>query len=456
MRGRDIVTANNIVNKSNKQQIKKIWALAWPVMTGQFLHTLMVIADMWFIAGLGSVEAAAAGTSISVIGVIHVLPFLIATGVIALVSRFTGANDQENIKAITINGILLSVIIGLITTVIVYSSIDKILWIFGEANINVLEQSKIYIKVALIGVPFFFYNATARGIIQATGDTKNPVKIFILMNITNILFDYIFIVLLNRGIGGAAFATVIAEIGGFILMSLLVLKNIYSWKVSGIVDTVQLKLTTSLRILKIGIYSVLQMITRPLTGLVMYRIVLAQGVAAGAAFGIGGRLFNFVFIFLTGLGTAMSVLVGQSLGQKNLEAAEEIVKQGMKLALLNMLIFAIPFFIFPQYLMGAFVDDIEVIKVGVDYLRICYLGVIFVVFPFVFGSAFTGAGDTFPPMLASVLGNWGIKIPIAYILTGIYNFGTNGVWIAISLSVVIEALVIIIWFSKGKWKEKSI
>ncbi|SCY97420.1 MATE family efflux transporter [Alkaliphilus peptidifermentans] len=446
----------NYLAKTNQKQIKRIWALAWPVMVGQFLHTMMVMADMWFIARLGSLEAAAAGTSTSVIGVIQVLPFLIATGVIALVSRFSGAKDEENIKSITINGMILSILVGFMVTFLFYYSINDVLKIFGEVNEGVMAQAKVYLGIALFGIPFFFYNATSKAIIQATGDTKNPVKIFILMNVTNILLDYIFIMVLKRGIGGAALATVISEVLGFTLMSLLVFKNIFGNRIRTFIDAMQFKFNTSLRILKIGLYSVLQMITRPLTGLVMYRIVLAQGVAAGAAFGIGGRLFNFVFIFLAGLGTAMSVLVGHNLGQKDTAGADEIVKQGMRLALLNMLVFSIPFFVFPEYLMRAFVDDVEVIKVGVEYLRICYLGVIFVIFPFVFGSAFTGAGDTFPPMLASILGNWGVKIPIAYILTNMYSLGTNGVWIAISLSVVVEALVMIVWFYRGKWKEKSI
>jgi len=198
------------------------------------------------------------------------------------------------------------------------------------------------------------------------------------------------------------------------------------------------------------------MVTRPITGLIMYRVVLEQGINAGAAFGIGGRLFNFVFIFLAGLGTAMSVLVGQNLGKKDIKSAEDVVKQGLKLAIFNKIVFAIPFFIFPKYLMGAFIDDPEVIQVGVEYLRICYLGILFVIFPNVMGAAFMGAGDTFPPMVASIVGNWIVKIPFAYLLTRTFPMGATGVWIAISLSVVVEALIILGWFAKGKWKEKQI
>jgi len=239
-------------------------------------------------------------------------------------------------------------------------------------------------------------------------------------------------------------------------MTGLTFKNIFDSSFKMVIEHLSLRVDTAVRILKIGGYAVMQMITRPFTGLIMYRLVLAQGVAAGAAFGIGGRMFNFVFIFLAGLGTALSVMVGQSLGRKDIEGAKVLIKQGMILAAINMLVFAIPFYFFPDAFMRFFVDDPEVVRIGVNYLRITYTGVLFAVFNVVFGSAFAGAGDTFPPMLASLVGNWVIKIPLAYLLTAFFHMDSNGVWIAIGLSVIVESIVLAIWFGRGKWQHKKI
>ncbi len=442
--------------KGDEEIIKKIWFLAWPLIVGQFLHTLMILADLWFIAKLGSLETAAVSISTAIIGVIQVLPFLIATGAIALVARATGSKDEAAVKRVSMQSLVLSLIIGAITLAVLFLNIDNTLKIYGATDATVLLEAKKYIRIALLGLPFFFFNASAKSIIQATGDTKNPVKVFLIMNIMNIALDYIFIFIFNMGIGGAALATTLSEVTAFILMLLLIIKNIFDFDAVAMLHFIRPELKTVKRIFSIGGYSLLHMITRPLTGLILYRIVLKQGIAAGAAFGIGQRLFNFVFIFLAGLGTAMSVLVGQSLGRQDTPEAENVVKQGMKLAVYNMLIFSIPFFIFPYFLMRFFVEDIEVIKVGVDYLRICYAGVLFVIFPNVLGGAFIGAGDTFPPMLASVVANWLVKLPFAYLLSIMLDLGTSGVWIAISLSVVAEAVVVLVWFRFGKWKEKII
>lgn len=438
------------------REVRKIWKLAWPVMVGQLLHTLMVTADMWFISQIGSTEAAAAGSASSLIGVIQVMPFLISAGTIALVARYTGAEEPEEIQNITGSGLIVSLISGIIFMTLSYMNMTGLLGIFGEADGLVLSLARDYVWVALMGLPFFFINATARAVVQATGDTKNPVKVFIFANVLNIGLDYVFIMVLGYGIKGAAAATVISEITASVWMLALVGTHVYNRHLTAILNSLKLNVDWIKRILKIGRYAALHQITRPFTGLIMFRIVLEISVDAGAAFGIGGRMFNFVFIFLAGLGTAMSVMVGQALGRQDLDEVDRLIRHGIGLALINMIVFAIPFYLVPEWIMGFFVKDPSVISIGANYLRITYTGVIFVAFSTVHGSAFSGAGDTFPPMLASIIGNWGVKIPLAFLLTRHFNWGANGVWFAISISVIVEAFIVALWFKKGQWKYRNV
>jgi len=172
---------------------------------------------------------------------------------------------------------------------------------------------------------------------------------------------------------------------------------------------------------------------------------------------IGGDCTNFTSqVLLAGLNMAISVLTGQSLGKKDSRAVEETVGDGIKLAAINMVVFAIPYFIFAKYLMLLFTQDLSVVSIGIHYLRITYAGILFVIFPMVYGGVFVGSGDTAPPMIASLVANWGFKLPFAYIFSQIFAMGANGVWLAISLSVICEAAIIAFWFRKGKWKEKNI
>ena len=443
----------------NKKRIKVIWSLAWPLMISQILQTLLQIVDMWFISRIeiNTVSIiAAVGYGTSILGVIIVFSQLIATGSLSLIARKTGEKDDREVLNITEQSLLLAFFVGMLISLICYYFSEEILYIFGVEGI-VKDYAIIYFKIVLIGVPFTFFNLTGRAILQSTGDSKTPMMIFILMNIINILLDPILIFGFSNfkgfGFSGAATATTISNIIAFIFMVFFLGKRLFKGDIKKVLANFKIDVKTMANILKIGFFSAIQAVSRPITGIFMYRIASYSGTNAVAAFTVGGRMFNLVFIFLMGLNMSVSVLVGQNIGKRNKEEAKGIINDGVKLGFLNTILFLIPYFLFAKYLMAFFVDDIDVINIGVNYLRITYIGVIFVVFQVVYGGAFVGAGKTMPPMIASIISNWGFKLPFAYIFSKILNLGANFVWIAISLSVIVESIIIIIWFKKNKIKE---
>ncbi|WP_120168427.1 MATE family efflux transporter [Thermohalobacter berrensis] len=444
----------------SKKRIHLIWKLAWPVMLSQILQTLFEIADMYFISNIGIIEAVAAtGISTSIIGVLIVFSQLIATGTIALISRKTGENDIDGVLNISKQALILAFIIGLILSVLIYIYSQNIINIF-KVDKNVEKYALIYLKIVLLSIPFIFLNLTGRAVLQAQGDAKTPMIIFALMNILNIILDpaliYGFLIIPKIGYSGAAIATATSNIIASFFMLYVINKKVFNIGLTNIIRNLQINIHIMFRILKIGFYSAIQAISRPITGLVMYKIANYAGTNAVAAFTIGVKMFNLVFIFLTGLNMSISVLTGQNLGKKDLNTVEEVVKDGLKLALANMIVFLIPYFLFAKQLMMFFTSDISVINIGVNYLRITYVGIVFVIFPIVYGGAFVGAGDTAPPMVASLVANWIFKIPFAYIFSEILGIGANGVWLAISLSVIFEAIIVTVWFKKGKWKCKEV
>ncbi|KPU26632.1 hypothetical protein TR13x_09060 [Caloranaerobacter sp. TR13] len=443
----------------NNSRLKIIWGLAWPVMVSQILQTLLQIIDMFFVSNIGVNEAAAAGIGTSIIGVIIVVTQLIATGTIALISRKTGEKDEKGVLEVTGQALILSVTVGILISALSFSLSTSIIKLFG-LEAQVAKNSINYLKIVSLSIPFVFFNLTGRAILQAKGDTKTPMLIFGLMNLINIILDPILIYGLfyfpKFMFVGAPLATAISNVFASVLMFKTILRKIFNNELKKYLQVLSIRISLIGKILKIGSYSALQAIARPITGLVMYKIANYSGTKAVAAFTIGGRMFNLVFIFLAGLNLSISVLIGQNLGKQDIKAAETIVKDGIKLALINMIIFSLPYFVLAKYLMFIFTKDIQVINIGVNYLRIVYIGVIFVIYPVVYGGAFVGAGDTAPPMIASLLANLCFKLPMAYILSKVFNMGANGVWIAISLSVLLEAAIIIYYFRLEKWKYKKV
>ncbi len=437
--------------------IKKIFKLAGPVMLGMILQSLLGTVDMWFISQLGTNEASAASLGGSASGVIFVMSALVSAGTIALITRSFGEGDEIAVKSISGESILLSALIGIIVSLVCFSNTSKIIEVMFKTNSTTTVLTSEYLRVIFIGMFLVYLNTTMRTILHALGDTITPLYIFGASNIINIILDWLFIYGFGWGLRGAAIATVSSRTISFVIITFIIVKKIYGNSIKDFLHYTRLSIKNSSRILRIGIWDCIQQVARPLTGMLMFRIVYKAGKNAGtAAFGIGGQLFNYTFIFLVGLSVAISIMVGHSLGRKDTEEVEKLIKEGLKLACINMTIFAIPYLIVPKWIIGAFINDPEVIGIGVNYLRIIYAGLLFVIFTMIFGGVFKGAGDTLPPMIASLVANVVFKLPIAYVLSIILDYGTNGVWIAVSLSVIVEAAIISIYFRMGKWKEKVI
>ncbi|MEK6266846.1 MAG: MATE family efflux transporter [Clostridium sp.] len=452
--GRNIL---NIINKKLNSDIKQIIMLSWPVMVGMILQSFLGTVDTYFITKLGTSQAAAAGLSNSASNVIFVMSTLVSAGTIALVSRSYGEGNMEAVKKLSGESFLLSAIFGITLSIICYLNTANIInGIFHpEANVAALAQQ--YLSIIFMGTLFVFLNSVLRTIIQSLGDTLTPLIVFGIANIINAILDPFFMLTLNLGIKGAAMATVISMIFSCAAITVIIVKKLYNSSISKFISSMRLEFKNSIRILKIGGWACIQQVARPITGMFMFSLVYVVGGREGtAAFAIGGQLFNYTFIFLVGLSTAISIMVGQSLGRGDVHGCDKIIKEGLKLASFNMILFSIPYLIFPEAIMRLFINDQLVINTGVQYLKIVYIGLAFVVPTIIYGGVFQGAGDTFPPMISSIISNVVLKLPIAYLLAKTFNMGTNGVWIAVSLSVIIESAIMILYFKTNKWKEKVI
>lgn len=442
---------------NHHSEIKQIFKLSWPVMLAMILQSMLGTVDLYFISKLGTSQSAAASLSNSASGIIFVISTLVSAGTIALVARSFGEGDIDAVRKFSGQSLMLSVIVGVILSFICYLNTENIIKLLFNPQPQELLYAKQYLLIIFPATILVFLNSALRTIFQAYGDTKTPLYIFGISNIINAFFCFLFMNVLHFGIRGSAFASVIAMVYSFITINVLLIKRIYSSNIKSFISSLKLVKNDSIRILKIGGWACLQQLARPITGALMFEIVYQVGGKEGAAaFGIGGQLFNYTFIFLTGLSTAIAIMVGQSLGRGDTHGCDKIIKEGMKIAFINIMVFSIFYVIFPFELMKLFINNPLVIKDGVEYLRIVFVGIIFIAPTTIYGGVFQGAGDTFPPMIASMVANVILKLPLAYLLAKVFNLGTSGVWISISLSVLIESLIIFIYYRRDKWRERKI
>ena len=190
-------------------------------------------------------------------------------------------------------------------------------------------------------------------------------------------------------------------------------------------------------------------------GVVLIGIVASFGTAAVAAYGVGMRLQMVVLMPAFALGGSAATLVGQNLGSGQPGRAKRSAWVATFFDMIVMAFIAVAFFSFAYQFMSVFNKDKNVIVLGIQYLRITTPFYIFIAFGIVLNRALAGAGDTFVPMIITLLTLWGFQVPAAILLSRNTALGVTGVWWAMGLASLLNGLLILGWFETGRWKKRE-
>ncbi len=349
-------------------------------MLSVIFQTLQGTVDMMFVSWLGTESVAAVILGNNLFFTVFTLNVFVSAGAMALLARSYGQNDHEAIQKSTGEILIVTLLLSSVLSLIFAPNASTLIKTLFNSSDHTTALATPYTMIVLATLPVPFFNVAFQTILRAHGDTKTGLYIFGSANIINMILDPIFIFSLGLGIPGAAYATVLSRTIAMVIMAYFVLKRVYDGRLSNCINHLTLTKDHFLRMFKIGGWASIQGIARPITGLLMYRIVTTVGGnSATAAFGIGGQLFHYTFIALSGLSVSMSILTGHKLGEKKADALDPIIKAGVQMAYLNMVLFIIPYILFPEPIFALFRSAPEVVTIGIRYLRIVYCGVFFVV-----------------------------------------------------------------------------
>jgi Na+-driven multidrug efflux pump len=156
------------------------------------------------------------------------------------------------------------------------------------------------------------------------------------------------------------------------------------------------------------------------------------------------------------LGGAAATMVGQNLGAGKPARARQAAWAATFVGIGFMIVSAAIMIAFAPSLIRIFNSDPEVVTVGSRYLKVVSPFYAFAALGIVLGRALNGAGDTVGPMIITIVTLWGLQIPLALSLARVLSPSTDGIWWAIAAAFVVQGLLILAWFEKGKWKHKQI
>lgn len=435
-----------------------VWKLSLPVILANSLQSLTNITNVFFAGQLGPVEIAAIGMSNSVNMLILVAFMSITAASMALAAQAKGARNVEELSQVAHQSISLGVIMWVVLGGLGVLFAEPILsFLNSGGDPRAVEQGTVYLQIMFAGIIFMVLNLTISSLMQGAGDTVTPLWIAIAMNVINVFLNWALMFGLGPvpalGVPGAALGTVlsraIAAAVGIIIM--------YSGR-----NIVRLGLGTyrpSLRafreILNIGIPSGLQGIVRNTSQLLVIRIVTATaaGTLGASALSVGLQIESLAFMPGLAISVAATSVVGQALGAWQPAEARHRGNASIILGMLVMSVIAVPLVIFAPQVMRLFDPSANevLLSAGTSYIRINGIVLPFLAYAMIANGALRGAGDTTPGMWGAILSRWIIVVPLAWLLALRLDMGITGVWWALAIGTIFQALFVYWNWQSTRW-----
>lgn len=436
---------------------KKLIELTIPMIFGMLSMVLFNFIDTLYVSRLGTHELAAMGFTFPVVMFIISIALGFGVATSSVVSRAIGRNDHHQVKRLTTDSLILSLIIVLIFSTIGFFSMDWMFRLLG-AHGETLTLVKQYMSIWYLGVGFVVIPMVGNNAVRACGNTLYPSLVMVISTVINVILDPILIFGLwgcpRLELKGAAIATVIARASSLVL-SLLIL-HFKEKLIDYSMPTIKELLSSIKEILYIGIPSTLSRLLMPITMAVVIRLVATFGPPAVAAFAVSIQIEMFIFTLLMALATALIPFVGQNWGAKNFSRVYKAIHQSALFSILWGTGGAILFFLLAVPLGHLFGKDIQVAKHITWYLWILPISYGLRGCAFLGVAAFNAINKPITAIILNAIGMLVLYIPLAFIGSKLGGF--IGLLIGLCLANIGTGLLVIIvekiFFKKAAYEQK--
>ncbi|NRD79695.1 MATE family efflux transporter [Bacillus sp. BRMEA1] len=428
---------------------KKVFNIAIPAIGESYLQSLLGVVDSFFIARLGLLAINAVGvTNIYSMTYIGVFSAISATLSVFL-SRAFGAKDEERSKSVIFHGLFISILIGLVFSLISVVFANPLLTMVG-ANRQLKNTAIIYFKVVLGLTPFIALFTAQSASFRAVGDTRTPFRVGIEMNAIHIVLDYVLIFGLGpfKGVGitGAAVAMILARIYGFLRL-FIISQRMPSIALKSRDFKVIWNIVGSM--IKFAIPAVLERISMRIGQVVYFGLIVRMGTETYATHNIAGTLTTFAFTVGGGFAVAASTLIGQAIGEKNYSDMKEYRKWSYIQSAISMTVITAILAISSPWIGAIFTHNKTVIHLLGIILLIDTFSQPFLASVTIDTSVVQAGGNSKFPMAVTMIGIWVVRTLGVYIFAWKLGFGLPAVWISIAVDNALRA-VLFAWYRKSK------
>ena len=434
---------------TNGKPERVLWQFCLPLFGSIIFQQLYNIADS-LVAGkfIGEGALAAVGNSYEITLIFIAFAFGCNIGCSVIVSRFYGAKRYREMKTAVTTSIIASGVVCVMLMVIGIFGSDALLHLIQTPE-SVFADSKLYLDIYTLGLPFVFFYNISTGIFSAMGDSKTPFWFLAVSSVSNILMDIWFVAGFQMGVAGVAWATFICQGISCVLAVAVVLKRLhtiktdekpelFSWEIFG-------------RIARVAVPSILQQSFISVGNIIIQGVINGYGPGVMAGYSAAIKLNNLVITSFTTLGNGISNFASQNLGAEKPARIREGFHAGLKMVWMLCIPLSLLYFFGGSILLELFLNSpsAEALSSGTIFLRIV------APFYFVISAKLVADGilrgtSRMGQFMVATFTDLIIRVVLAVLLSKT-ALGSTGIWCAWPVGWTIAAVLSIRFYRSGPW-----
>lgn len=447
------------IDMCNGPILSKMLRFAIPLMCSSILQLLFNAADIIVVGRFAGDDAlAAVGSNTALINLLTNLFIGLSIGANVLVARYYGAAKKEELSETVHTAMLLSVVSGLILTVIGEVFAGQILILMSTPK-DILDLATIYLRVYFIGMPSLMIYNFGSAILRALGDTKRPLYYLFFSGIINVGLNLLTVIVFDMGVAGVGIATVISETVSAFLVVRCMIKNDGAIKLD--LSSLRIHKDKFINIMRIGLPAGIQGTIFSLSNVVIQSSINIFGKTVVAGNSAASNIEGFVYMAMNAFHHATLSFTSQNYGAGNRKRILKTLFTGIMCVTVTGIVFGQAVVLFDRQLLGIYTDSQKAIDAGC--IRIAYVCGTYALCGImdVMVGAIRGIGYAIMPMIVSLAGACGIRLLWLATIFNIPKYHTTGtVYLSypVSWSITILAHVIcyIIVFRKKTFQGQDI
>ena len=431
---------------------KELLLFSIPLLLGNLFQLLYNTVDSIVVGNfVGHQALAAVGASTPLINMLIGFFMGVAAGAGVLVSRFFGARKLEELHIAVHTFVAFTFLFGVLMMVAGITLTPLFLqWMGTPADI--MDMAVLYLRIYFLGIiPTMLYNSGA-GILQAVGDSRRPLCFLTIASVLNIILDLVFVIQLNMGVAGVAWATLIAQTISCILVAVTLLRSKESYQI--IPKKIRIDKPMLMQIVRLGIPSGLQQMIVSFSNVLVMSYVNRFGSAAIAGFSSANKFDNFLGLPVNSFMLAITTFVGQNMGAKQIERVKKGINTCMFMGIGIVIAIGIPAYLFLDLCIRMFSQEADVIYYGSWMMRTLVPFYSILNIAQVLTGAVRGTGNTTVPMLINVFYYCIIRQVFLAVAMMFVNSIVVVFW-SYPLTWTLSAVTLFIYYKRGSWLKHS-